>query len=323
MVNAPRGPAPAQLADFLDGPSLTALVKRTRDEDLGPYAVDITSGVLRDGGATASAFLRAGAPGTLAGLAVLPTICRVYGAETTCKHHFVDGGEVVPGDAVATVTGPLATLLALERVALNFITWLSGIATLTAHHTAAVAGTGVVICDTRKTHPGLRPLEKYAVTCGGGFPHRMGLYDAALLKDNHLADIPLAELTAAVDDMVRRVRANQPPPRFVAVEVDTLEQLHRILDCTVDIILLDNMTIPTMHKAVAMRTAHGSRVLLEASGGITMANVGQVAATGVDRISIGALTHSAAALDFTMEVDSASNRYAASNLRGQPTDGPA
>ncbi len=298
---APSAPG-RHVKDFISDDALTALIQNAREEDLGPSGRDVTSAVLRQPDQTVHAEIRVLAPGTLCGTALLPDVCTAYGATVEVVPARTDGQILCADDVVARLTGPLAALLTLERVALNFITWLSGIATLTSQHVAAVAGTKAAICDTRKTHPGLRRLEKYAVACGGGSTHRMGLYDAALLKDNHIADVPIDQLADAVEAMTRQLRAMQPPPRFVAVEVDSIEQLACVLNCPVDIVLLDNMSIPTMRKAVQLRDARSRAIQLEASGGITMANVGQVAATGVDRISIGALTHSARALDFTMAV---------------------
>lgn len=298
----PVASTPELLESFLTEEALLALIRAAREEDLGPRQQDVTSTVLADGAASSRAAIHACAPGILCGAALLPPICQVYGGQVLTATARTDGKPLCASDVAATLTGPLDAILTLERVALNFITWLSGIATLTAHHVAAVAGTEASICDTRKTHPSLRRIEKYAVACGGGSTHRMGLYDAALLKDNHIAHLDLEQLAPAVTAMACRLRALVPAPRFVAVEVDNLEQFKRLLACDVDIILLDNMTIPTMRKAVTLRNAHPRKILLEASGGVTLANVGEVAKTGVDRISVGALTHSAAALDFTMAV---------------------
>ena len=210
-----------------------------------------------------------------------------------------DGRAVWPGEVLAEVRGPAASLLAGERTALNFLQHLGGIATLTAAFVEAVEGTRAVICDTRKTTPGWRRLEKYAVRCGGGTNHRMGLYDEVLIKDNHLAlaGRGIVETVLEVRDRVgERVK--------IEVEVDTLEQLGQVLPLPVDCILLDNMSAAQLGEAVAMRDAADPRgaPLLEASGGVTLATVGEIALSGVDRISVGALTHSAPALDVAMDI---------------------
>jgi nicotinate-nucleotide pyrophosphorylase (carboxylating) len=191
----------------------------------------------------------------------------------------------------------------MERVALNFCTHLSGIATLTSAFVDAVRGTKAGIYDTRKTIPGLRGLAKYAVACGGGRNHRIGLYDAVLVKDNHIAHVPTAQLAAAMSAGIAKARAMQPRPVFVEIEVDNLAQLEEVLRCDVDIILLDNMTPSQMQQAVSLRNRIAPRIELEASGGITLANVRAAAETGVDRIAIGALTHSAVALDLGLDID--------------------
>ena len=232
-----------------------------------------------------------------------------------------DGASVAAGAALARWSGPARGVLAAERVALNFIQHLSGIATLTRRYVDAAAGagavagagagagvgTGVAILDTRKTTPGWRDLEKYAVRCGGGLNHRRGLYDAILVKDNHLGVLaragsvdPIGDLAGKLADARRRLG----PDGFVEMEVDTLEQFETALKLPLDVILLDNMTCGQMLRAVAIRDAAGlrGRVKIEASGGITQANVAAIAACGVERISVGALTHSAPAADIGLDV---------------------
>lgn len=206
------------------------------------------------------------------------------------------GAALHPGDSVIEVEGPLPALLTAERVALNFLQHLSGVATLTREFVRAVAGTNVRILDTRKTLPGLRLLEKAAVVSGGGTNHRMGLYDMVMVKDNHLASgTTLEGLQAAID----RLHAAHPGIR-VELEADRLDQVSDFLSLTgVSVILLDNMTLQEMREAVGMA---GGRVALEASGGVSLATVAAIAQTGVDFISIGALTHSARAIDFSMEL---------------------
>jgi nicotinate-nucleotide pyrophosphorylase (carboxylating) len=205
-----------------------------------------------------------------------------------------DGTEVAAGGTVALLTGSARTLLTGERVILNLLGRLSGIATATAAVVRAVAGTGVAIKDTRKTTPGLRLLEKYAVACGGGVNHRSGLYDAVLVKDNHVA------VAGSIAIAIERVRASLGAEFPVQVEVDTLAQLEEALACQVSAVLLDNMKPEQLRCAVALidRRCHA-----EASGGITPANVRAVAETGVDSISLGWLTHSARSLDLGLDVD--------------------
>ena len=207
-----------------------------------------------------------------------------------------DGGALVKGDTVLEISGAVRSILTAERVALNFIQRLSGTATLTRRFVDAVAGTHARILDTRKTTPGLRALEKAAVVAGGGVNHRFGLYDMVMVKDNHLATgTPADHLPAAI----RRFRDENPGLR-VELEADTLEQVRRFLTFPgVDVILLDNMTCAQMSEAVALGAG---RVQFEASGGVTLATVAAIAATGVDFISVGALTHSAPAIDFSLEL---------------------
>jgi nicotinate-nucleotide pyrophosphorylase (carboxylating) len=200
----------------------------------------------------------------------------------------------------------MRSLLSAERLVLNFLQRMSGVATATHRYVRQVQGTAAKITDTRKTIPGHRLLDKYAVRAGGGVNHRMGLYDGLLVKDNHIAGIPLAELATRIGRIVARARAENAT-RMVEVEVDTLEQLREALKVdAIDIILLDNMDCPSMAEAVRLRDAAGRRgtLALEASGGVTLETVRAVAETGVDRIAVGAITHSAPALDIGMDVES-------------------
>lgn len=209
-----------------------------------------------------------------------------------------DGAAVGPAPTVvATVEGNARAILAGERTALNLLGRLCGIATLTRRYVAAVEGTGVVLLDTRKTTPGMRALEKEAVRCGGGTNHRLGLHDAILAKENHL------RLAGGIRDAVERLKAAWPGEP-VEVEVETLAELQEALDCGADRVLLDNMTPALLTEAVALRDGHprGRQVALEASGGVTLETVREIASTGVDMVSIGALTHSARALDVSLEV---------------------
>jgi len=293
---------PPALDDFITRADLGRLLATARHEDLGRQHLDVTSQFLVPKGQTAKAAFRPRRPGTLAGVALLPAVLERF--DRALQLHILrhDGDTVAPGDSIAEVAGPLRSILAVERTALNFLTHLSGIATLTAAYVATVAGTRARIYDTRKTLPGLRGLEKYAVACGGGANHRLGLYDAMLVKDNHIAHLSLDELPAALDRAIAKATRSTTPPSFVEVEVDTLEQLERVLACPVDIVLLDNMTLDELLAAVALRDRIDPEVELEASGGVHLETVGAIARTGVDRIAIGALTHSAPALDIGLDI---------------------
>ncbi len=242
--------------------------------------------------------------GSIAGMPVLEMVAWRFGLPTWYRAEVRDGDRVEPGTSIAYVAGEMRLLLAMERTALNFLQRLSGIATLTARFVAEVAGTKAVILDTRKTTPGWRALEKYAVRCGGGTNHRLGLYDAVLIKDNHLA-----WLQAGGDPIGRAVAAarDQAPPntKFIEVEVDTLDQLDRALECRPDIVLIDNLGPDLLAEAVRRRDERAPGVLLEASGGVNLATVRALALSGVDRISVGALTHSAPALDIGLDFERA------------------
>jgi len=203
-----------------------------------------------------------------------------------------DGADVKPGTQVATISGPAAAILTAERVALNFLCHLSGIATLTRSYVRATEGTKASICCTRKTTPGLRALEKYAVRMGGGQNHRFGLYDAVLIKDNHIA------AAGGIKPAVEAARAHAGHMIKVEVEVDTLEQLDELLDLPADVVLLDNMSITELKTAVAR--SHG-KLVTEASGGVSLETVREIAETGVDLISVGALTHSSPTLDLGLD----------------------
>jgi len=259
-------------------------------EDVGKG--DVTTVATVPEGKEGRAVIIAKAYGIVCGLPIAAEAFRNVDAAIRLTHLASDGEPVAPGDVVAALSGPLRGILTAERTALNFLTHLSGIATLTARFVDVVAPYRAVILDTRKTTPGWRALEKYAVRCGGGRNHRMGLYDMVLIKDNHIA------ASGSLTEAVRRVRAagiSLP----IEVEVRTLAELEEALSLDVDRILLDNMDIPTLREAVAR--AKG-KVELEASGGVGLENAAEIAACGVDYISIGALTHSAPALDFSLEI---------------------
>ncbi len=239
--------------------------------------------------------------GVVAGLPLAETVWKLLNPEVQVRTLLPDGSPVNPGSVIAEVTGLVPILLAGERAALNFMTHLSGIASLTAKFVAAVAGTKAKILDTRKTLPGWRILAKYAVRAGGGCNHRMGLFDAVLIKDNHLAAWKAAGPDHTVASAVLAAREKVAAGVTVEVEVDTLEQLRDALTAKPDIVLLDNMGPDLLREAVAIRDSQAPATLLEASGGINLTNVAAIAATGIERISIGALTHSAPALDLGLD----------------------
>jgi nicotinate-nucleotide pyrophosphorylase (carboxylating) len=211
-----------------------------------------------------------------------------------------DGSVLQPGQVVAHLSGPLRALLTGERTALNFLLRLSGVATLTSQYVAQVAGTRAGVYDTRKTFPGWRLLDKYAVRAGGGRNHRMGLYDQVLIKDNHLAGWQTLPGEHSLPGAVRRCRELYPQ-LVVEIEVDTLTQLQQVLPARPDIVLLDNMSPQQLAEGVALRDRLAPAVELEASGGVSLRTVGAIAQTGVERISVGGLTHSARALDLAFD----------------------
>ena len=274
--------------DLLD--AARPLIKLALAEDIGPG--DVTSQSLVGENEVGRGIILAKAHGVIAGLPIAQTVFREVDPRIEFTPLAQDGEPVAPGNPVAEVSGPLRGILSAERTALNFLSRLSGIATFTERFVAAVANYKAVILDTRKTTPGWRQLEKYAVRCGGGRNHRLGLFDMVLIKDNHIAAV--GSLRAAVE-RVRKARINLP----IAVEVRTLGELEEALALGVDRVLLDNMDLPTIQEAVRIV---GGRVPLEASGGVTLDNVAEIAATGVDYISVGALTHSAPALDLSLEL---------------------
>ena len=245
---------------------------------------------------TASALMVSRESMVLAGIDFASTAFRELSSEVSISLYKKDGDKVSRGEPLLKVSGPARALLTAERVALNFVQRLSGVATLTARFVDAVHGTGARILDTRKTTPGWRRFEKYAVACGGGTNHRFGLYDLVLIKDNHLAALRSA-LPDPIQAAVARARENYPNLK-IEVEVDTLEQLDSALAASADIILLDNMTLSQLRRAVEKNQG---RAKTEASGGVTLENVRAIAETGVDYISSGALTHSARAVDIALD----------------------
>jgi len=272
------------------------------EEDLGRG--DVTTDLLFQDGTRAKATIVTREEIVVAGLPVVEEILRQYDERLTMTAHFKEGQSAHVGSKLATIEGPLRSMLSVERVMLNFLQRLSGIATTTSRYVRAIKGTKARIYDTRKTLPGWRLLEKYAVRCGGGYNHRLGLYDGVLIKDNHLAELGTdfpARLREVVSE-AKKVRGI----KFVAVEVDHVDdQLNHVLKIPgIDIVLLDNMGQWQLKHAVEMRDemcGKNAKPLLEASGNITLNNVSEIAQCGVDRIAVGAITHSAAAVDIGLD----------------------
>jgi nicotinate-nucleotide pyrophosphorylase (carboxylating) len=284
-----------------DAAACRRLVDLALAEDLGTVG-DRTSDALIPPDQPAKAVFVARSPGVLAGVPAALLVVSAVGDGVTFEPHIPDGSPLEKGTRIATLRGPLRAILAAERTALNFLQRLSGVATLTRKYVDAVAGTKAQILDTRKTTPGWRLVEKYAVRCGGGTNHRIGLYDGILIKDNHIAGLgdPATAVRRAVE-LARTHPGNAGLP--VEVEVDTLEQLEQVLPVSPEIVLLDNMTTDQLRDAVARRDAVSPPTRLEASGGVNLSTARAIAETGVDRISVGALTHSAAALDIGLDYD--------------------
>jgi nicotinate-nucleotide pyrophosphorylase (carboxylating) len=303
------------------------LIKRTielaREEDLGEdwQHADVTTQAFVKPWAKGEASIVARKACVVSGLALIDDVLTAYRADVDVDLKVADGDPVGAGTVVAVLKGNVASMVTLERVLLNFVMRMSGVATRTAAFVAAAqsAGGKAHVYDTRKTTPGLRLLEKYAVRCGGGRCHRLGLHDAVLIKDNHLVALredhknaPLADL---VKEAVKRARleAGKEGLRFVMLEVDSLDQFRQVLgeggggvcgptEDKVNIVLLDNMNPDQLREAVALRDAHKVRVELEASGGVTLETIGEIAATGVDRVSTGSLTHGVTWVDFGMDM---------------------
>jgi nicotinate-nucleotide pyrophosphorylase (carboxylating) len=273
--------------------SIQTLVKMALAEDLGEIG-DVTSQATIGPEAIRHGEIVAKCGGVVAGLPVVSAVYQAVDPAVEIAPQVLDGDQVSAGTIVCTFEGGARSLLTGERTALNFLQRLSGIATLTRQFVDAVAGTKTVILDTRKTTPGWRLLEKYAVRMGGGQNHRIGLYDAVMIKDNHI--VAAGGITAAVD----KVRAYPPAQNLpIILEVETLDQLDEALALNVNQILIDNMDETTMKQAVEIAAG---RVPLEASGNMSLERVAAVAATGVNFISVGALTHSAPAFDFSMRL---------------------
>ncbi len=272
-------------------PGTDDLIERALAEDLGT-AGDLTTAAVVPVDARTTARIVARHEGRIAGLEVALRVFTTLDDSVEARILLSDGSDVHPGDTIAELTGPTRALLTGERVALNLLGHLSGVATATRDLVALVAGTGTRVADTRKTLPGLRALEKEAVRIGGGINHRFGLYDAVMIKDNHIAAV------GSITDAVKLARDRVGHTVIVEVEADTPDQAAEAVAAGADVVLLDNMDLDTMRAAVKLI---GGRAIVEASGGIDADTIGAVAATGVDVISVGAITHSASSLDVGLD----------------------
>lgn len=281
--------------ELLSEEAIIELFQQCFDED-GLHIGDVTTESVIDVNAQITCEVSLRGAGVIAGLALLPVGLSLI--DDVELELFKQDGEFSEPSSVAVISGNQRSILAVERTMLNILGYASGVATRTHHFVELVAGTECKICDTRKTTPSLRMLDKYAVACGGGTLHRLGLHDAVLYKDNHLAG--LENINEELASAITKVRRSQIS--FVEVEVDTLEQFAEVIDLDVDIILLDNMSNELMREAVEIRNASKRSPLLEASGGVNAETVRSIAETGVDRIAIGGLTHQATWLDFGLDV---------------------
>jgi nicotinate-nucleotide pyrophosphorylase (carboxylating) len=293
----------------IDLDQFESILKLARREDWGDTGGDLTSLLLPEPAYSASATwkLVSRQPGRFCGGVIIEPLLTTLAPEVRLDwlRPRCDSEPVSTGQEIARFSGLVCQMLAAERTILNFLQHLSGVATLTGKFVSAVAGTHAKIYDTRKTTPGLRSLEKYAVRCGGGHNHRIGLYDAVLIKDNHVSGIPVDRLAHAIFEMLNRIETLPVRPAFVEVECDGLDQLSELLKVVgIDVILLDNFEVDNLRKAVEMRNDAGLRgkVELEASGGATLETVRAIAQSGVERIAVGAITHSAGSLDLGLDV---------------------
>jgi nicotinate-nucleotide pyrophosphorylase (carboxylating) len=284
--------------DFLDLPTaaLSRIVESALEEDL-PWG-DITSDHLVPSHAQSTSRLVVREAGVVCGLAVAKAVFATVDPGICFRECVREGSRVPAGTVAAEANGPARAILKAERTVLNFMQRMSGIATTTSQYLEAVKGTGARIVDTRKTAPGLRLLDKYAVRCGGGFNHRFSLSDAALVKDNHLAML----VDTPIEEALRALRARLPHTTRLEAEVDHIDQIEEVLAGGADVVLLDNMSPTELQKAVEVIRG---RAVTEASGGVTLKNVIAIAEAGVDLISIGALTHSVRALDISLEMEPA------------------
>lgn len=296
-----------QLADDFLHDDLNQLVRLAMREDLS-RGMDLTTLAVVPPGLSAGAQIAARVAGVAAGIDLIPQILETIGADVTVDLHLQDANRFEPGQALATLNGDARDVLTCERTILNFLGRLCGIASWTAQHVAVLSGLPTRLYDTRKTTPGWRRLEKYAVHCGGGHNHRSGLYDAVLIKDNHLACHASATgQLLAPSQAIERAREfllkqpDAPTDSIIEIEVDSLQQLADALTAAPDIVLLDNMSNHQLRQAVAVRDGAARGVQLEASGGVTLQTLRAIAETGVDRISVGSLTHSAVNLDLGLD----------------------
>lgn len=271
-----------------------AIIENALREDI--HTGDLTTLAVVEGKRPARARFVAKEPFIVAGMRVASRVFSLLDPEVVFTPFCSDGNTVSKGDVLAELQGDASVLLQGERVALNLLQRMSGIATLTARYRDAVGGARARVVDTRKTTPGLRLLEKYAVRVGGGANHRTGLYDGVLIKENHIA------AAGGISVAIGRARKSIPHTMKIEIETETLEQVAEALQAGADIIMLDNMDPETMSKAVGMI---GGKAVVEASGGVTLETIGRIAATGVDIISVGALTHSARAMDISMLMEEA------------------
>ena len=267
------------------------IIEQTLLEDIGTG--DITTESIIPSNLKAKGIIKTSEEGVVAGLDMVFLVFKKLDSEICFQPKIKDGNKILPGEILGEITGPARTILKGERVALNFLQRMSGIATITSKFYHEVKDLPVRIIDTRKTTPGLRILEKYAVRMGGGHNHRFGLYDAVLIKDNHIA------VAGGIKSAVNSVRKQISHTVKIEVEVENLSQLQEVLKVQVNIIMLDNMDLESMKEAVKM---FKGKALIEASGGITLEKVREIAQTGVDLISVGALTHSVKSLDISMEI---------------------
>lgn len=268
---------------------LDSIIENALREDI--HTGDITTLAVVQEGREVCALIKAREEMVLAGIGVAARVFQLLNPAIRFTPHFADGDRLKPGDIIADLTGDASFLLQGERVALNLLQRMCGVATLTSRYVQAVQGTGVRLVDTRKTTPGLRILEKYAVRAGGGLNHRTGLYDGVLIKENHIA------AAGGITRAIGMARAYIPHTMKIEVETETLDEVAEALAADADIIMLDNMGLGTMREAVGMI---GGKALVEASGGVSLETVRAIAETGVDIISVGALTHSARAMDISM-----------------------
>lgn len=294
----------------------TKLIDMALAEDIGAANLkdgrDCTTDSIVPGSVTASAAFVSRASGVVCGVEVAKLVIDRHALTLKLDCHLKDGDPVEPGQTIAVISGPAAEILVLERTCLNFMCRLSGVSSFARQYADEIRGTKACVLDTRKTTPGWRRLEKYAVACGGGQNHRMGLYDAVMIKDNHLAfrrsqaenkSLTIPNAIKVVRDWINENAQSLPngPQTVLQLEVDNLDQLEIALETSVDIVLLDNMSNDQLMAAVALRNERAPKVLLEASGGVNLSTIAGIAATGVERISVGALTHSATNFDIGLD----------------------